>query len=265
MALVYLLALGSHFDVVINLDGFNEATLPLVNNLSNNVIPFYPRNWHWLAARTLSHDAKASIGALTRLRSVRTRYASFFNAPVIRASHLGNMVWRTLDLGLSEQIAAEQHTLTAIKETQARGFEISGPPYDASSESKLFEDLATYWKDSSMQMNLICKANGIKYWHFLQPNQYVPGSKLLSSEEQRVAYNERSVYKVAVESVYPTFRRHGKELSDSGVRFHDLTQVFSTVPETLYRDDCCHMNVTGQAILGEAIGALIVQDLEGQR
>ena len=60
-------------------------------------------------------------------------------------------------------------------------------------------------------------------------------------------------------------RKDGKALVESGVRFHDLTQAFSKLSETLYRDDCCHMNQTGQTILGDVIGALFVRDLEGWR
>lgn len=263
LALTYLLTLGAHFDIVINLDGFNEATLPLINNVSNNVAPYFPRNWHWLAARTLSHEAKASIGELTRLRSGRTRYAATFNAPIIRASYLANLIWHTLDDGLSEQIAAEQNVLTATRESRAKEFEVTGPPYDSNSVPGLFKDLAAYWKESSIQMNRICRANGIEYWHFLQPNQYLPESKNLSHEEHQIAYKENSPFKRAVESGYPLFRLSGEELAETGIRFHDMTQVFKGVGETLYQDDCCHMNVTGQAILGEAIGARMVRDLQG--
>src|SRR5581483_3419802 len=43
MALTYMLSLGGHFDVVINVDGFNEVTLPVNENLPNHVFPFFPR------------------------------------------------------------------------------------------------------------------------------------------------------------------------------------------------------------------------------
>lgn len=33
MVLTYLLSLGAHFDVIVNLDGFNEVTLPIRDNL----------------------------------------------------------------------------------------------------------------------------------------------------------------------------------------------------------------------------------------
>ena len=45
MTLNYLLSIGSEFDIVINIDGFNEAALPLSDNVPRNIFPFYPRNW----------------------------------------------------------------------------------------------------------------------------------------------------------------------------------------------------------------------------
>ena len=92
----------------------------------------------------------------------------------------------------------------------------------------------------------------------------MPGSKRLSREEKSLAHKELSPYKVGVEAGYPFLQEKGKELVLSGVRFHDLSQVFKNHHETLYSDDCCHVNDAGSAILGQAIGTLTVEDLEGQ-
>ena len=45
LVLNYMLALGQTFDLVINIDGFNEVALPPITNLPNQVNPFFPRNW----------------------------------------------------------------------------------------------------------------------------------------------------------------------------------------------------------------------------
>jgi len=47
----------------------------------------------------------------------------------------------------------------------------TGPSYHYESESDMFKDLASVWKMSSIQMHRLCAANGIRYFHFLQPNQ----------------------------------------------------------------------------------------------
>jgi hypothetical protein len=50
IALSYLLALSAHYDVVINLDGFNEVALPYGDNLPFGVFPTFPRHWSSLRA-----------------------------------------------------------------------------------------------------------------------------------------------------------------------------------------------------------------------
>ena len=46
MALSYLLILGAHFDLVIEIDGVNEVALPPAENIPKNVFPVFPRNWY---------------------------------------------------------------------------------------------------------------------------------------------------------------------------------------------------------------------------
>lgn len=44
VALTYFLTLGAHFDLIINIDGFNEVALAPAEN-AKLVFPFYPRGW----------------------------------------------------------------------------------------------------------------------------------------------------------------------------------------------------------------------------
>ena len=45
--------------------------------------------------------------------------------------------------------------------------------------------LAEFWARCSTQMHRVCQAYGIKYLHYLQPNQYV-GDKPMGEEERRL-------------------------------------------------------------------------------
>ena len=49
-------------------------------------------------------------------------------------------------------------------------------------------------------------------------------------------------------------RQRGTQLRRVGVMFNDMTNVFVDHPATIYKDDCCHLNVAGDAILARAIG-----------
>ncbi len=100
-------------------------------------------------------------------------------------------------------------------------------------------------------------AHGARYFHFLQPNQYVAGSKPLSDEERAKAHDEDSPYRPVAERGYPLLRQVGAELRAAGVWFVDLTEVFSGVGETLYIDTCCHFNAKGNALVSQAIARAV--------
>ncbi|HXU30633.1 MAG TPA: hypothetical protein VN851_08670, partial [Thermoanaerobaculia bacterium] len=61
MTLTYLLALGAHFDMVINLDGFNEVGLPPSSGIPQGYFPYFPYDWPGLIG---------AIGDPTHLRLV---------------------------------------------------------------------------------------------------------------------------------------------------------------------------------------------------
>ena len=134
----------------------------------------------------------------------------------------------------------------------------AGPPYEYASDN-LYRDLADGWARSSLQMHQVCEANGIEYFHFLQPNQYVPGSKPLHAEEKRLAWSENSLYRKAVERGYPLLIAKGRELRERGVAYTDLSPIFRDNDSFLYLDICCHLNIVGNQLLGERIGQVISQ------
>ena len=102
-------------------------------------------------------------------------------------------------------------------------------------------------------MKNLCEANGAKYFHFLQPNQYVEGSKPMSAAEKQRAVNANSPYKKAVARGYSDLARAGRELQTAGVNFTDLTMIYSGNEQLLYVDDCCHTNTEGSDIVAQRI------------
>ena len=96
--------------------------------------------------------------------------------------------------------------------------------------------------------------------HFLQPNQYLPGSKpLMTGEEKWKVFHENYVGRNAVEHGYPLLQQAGQDLTAEGIEFHDLTQLFQETSETTYRDECCHLNETGNAMLAKRIAEALIR------
>jgi len=263
MVLAYFLALGARFDLVVNLDGFNEVAMPTADNLPQGVYPFYPRNWYGLVHDTPDRDTLVEIARIEEVRERRRGWARFFSAPLLRLSVATNLVWELGDDRLERRIAALQLGLQR-RQAQCREalpYRVTGPRFEAASEDAAYHEMSRVWARSSLAMAQLCAANGIEYFQFLQPNQYVPGSKPMTRGEQRVALLDDHPYRKGVEAGYPHLRREGEKLRDRGVRFEDLTMVFATVEQPLYSDTCCHLNQEGYELLAEAMVASIQKEL----
>jgi hypothetical protein len=259
MTLTYMLSLGAHFDVVINVDGFNEVTLPVNENIPNHVFPFFPRQWHLLTMNTIDPHQAAMIGKIATLQELNTRMSAIFSAFPLRCSFTARLI-----VGLVQQLIVSRLSQWRLALQQQRSdpstlrYANRGPDYTVSSSEQTFRDLAEVWAQSSLQMARLCAANGIRYFHFLQPNQYLPNSKAMEEAERQVAYREDQPYQTGVVSGYPYLIEKGKTLSLQGVQFFDLTQIFASHPEPVYGDSCCHFNEHGLEILNTFIGRTVV-------
>jgi hypothetical protein len=108
-------------------------------------------------------------------------------------------------------------------------------------------------------MDGTCRANGITYLHFLQPNQYVPDSKPMGPAEQETALFKGPDYgfKIAAQAGYPLLMVKGRNLKQGGIHFMDLTTVFKDIDEPLYEDTCCHVNKHGNDLIARKIAEQI--------
>ena len=77
---------------------------------------------------------------------------------------------------------------------------------------KLYEDAAAVWVRSSVLLDQLSRENSMEYYHFLQPNQYVNGSKVLTAEEKRLAYSEKPAMSQSALIGYPILIKEGRKL-----------------------------------------------------
>ena len=257
LCLVYLISLGGHFDLVINLDGFNEIALPAVGNLPHETFPFYPVYWQ---ARVPGYRQERieALGRIQLIKDLRKLMAERMQSSVIRYSVTANVFWHYIDTYLDGRINARRRLLLKETKTRAlRDFEKHGPPRDYDDEEAMYRDLAEKWRFASVEMMHVANGIGAHYFHILQPNQYVPGSKTLTDAELASAYDFDSIYRRHVERGYIHLRNQARQMAEAGVEFHDMTLIFESSRETVYRDNCCHLNQHGSGVLGKKIGEVV--------
>lgn len=265
MALSWLLAAGERYDAIVLLDGFNDLVLPVTENRPADVNPFYPRGWRHRVRGISDAELEERVGELAFLRRRRAERARRFLASPWRRTVVGGLVWRSLDRRAAARVAAAETAVAEWTPSRRRPFFTRGPELSFADRDDLYRALAAFWARSSRQMRDLARGRDMAYVHFLQPNQYVPDAKPLSYEERRSAFDPDHPYRRVVEGGWRHLRRDGEDLLSAGVRFHDLTDLFAGEHDTLYIDDCCHLNPRGNELLGEAVGRALALELRRTR
>ena len=256
-ALSYLLSLGADYDVVVNLDGFNEVALPWAENLTTGVNPYYPRGWRIKTAGLSDASIVALYGEIAVLETKRREWAQRIQGfPTF--SVLRNLIWRARDASLQEQIASATQNVMKTKPKVTAGFTARGPKLDSSDWKVLDAELVEHWGRSSRLMKALCDTSDIKYVHLLQPNQYYEPGRELTPVERRTAFRKDHIYRSPVVRGYPLLREEGKRLIRDGVDFHDLTLIYRETPEPVYRDTCCHPNGYGYEIIANKVADAVL-------
>ena len=250
MALNWFTALGGDFDIVINIDGFNDVALPALENVPDTN-PFFPRQWHLRMRTVPDTEFLATVGKIRFLDSVGAKWQSFFRTGPLRYSVTANTLWRIGDQLLYN--AAVNQRAKLPKMSAANTYAAAGPPAPFANDEEMYSALGHLWEESSFQMNALARAKGIRYFHFLQPNQYIEGSKPMGDEERRVAIRADHPYAKSVRQGYPVLRELGKDLVRRGVNFVDLTNIYANTHDPLYRDNCCHVNTAGQRLVIDTV------------
>ena len=240
----YLLMLGERYDIVINVDGFNEIALPLIENraLGNHVA--YPRSYSKLVE---SASTARSSACLVRANDY-ARNTSWH--PLSEVAHLVFIKWchRAVEL---EGLGANNPIAT-----------VSG--YTKADEQAVVEEEVALWQQATQAIAKLAPVYDFAYIHVIQPNQYVAGSKSLSEEEKEkyLAYDH---YGAPIRNHYHKLDFNTWPTPEQAVLL-DLRHVFHNRAETLYRDACCHLNNKGMALLSEAIAKkaeqVFMQELE---
>lgn len=260
-ALNYYLLQGGEFDIVISLDGYNEIALPSAENYFANVALDYPQGWQ---VRTLDivdpRDADFSLKVF-EIRGARQRSALAAIYSPLRMLPSYQLWWFTREERLRDELLNIQAELQQRNDFRKKPFVHSGPHPTVKTQGEAIEESVRLWKQSTLQMAQICKANQVLFIHAIQPNQYDPGSKPLSEFEKAKCYSDEIEYGKMVKQGYPQLRNAGAALRALGVRHFDLTQIFAKTTDTLYVDPFCHVNHRGSEMLAAALGDCVIESL----
>lgn len=264
MALNYLLTLGAEFDVLINIDGYNEVALTAAENVRAKIFAAYPRSWDARLQDVVDPRVTSMSYRLLQNRAARCEWAKWITTSWFRRTKTANLIWIVREEWLKSAQNDLAMELRSHTQQSGQAFERGGPVQVFENDEKMYQHLTEIWSGSSRLMHQICHARGIRYLHFLQPNQYHSGSKPLSDEERTKYLVEDQEYGNAIAGGYPKLIAAGEKLRSEGIGFHDLTQLFAKETETIYCDCFCHYNQRGNDLLGTAVADRVIDSFRQQ-
>jgi hypothetical protein len=254
--LAYYLAHGQPFDVVINIDGFNEVVNSQIN-WNNRLEPTYPADSVWGAmgraleqGQIAQNAPDALLASWHQLAAGEARKAKqSCSLALCYAWHHGVSLYHAIRQASLQRNAAQ----AAEKQTwfpASHRYTFETPDFD------LFAYVADRWRDSSILMHRMLADTGTQYLHVLQPNQWY---REAAGPYTPIAPDH--IYGWVIQPVndaYPKFQARIAELRKAGVPFFDATKVFPDSGREIYADDCCHYTEKGNALLAEAVAQAII-------
>ncbi len=257
LALAYYLALGGRLDLLINIDGFNEAIIG--ETLANaGLHPSLPLHWSEMV-RGMGEGA--GVEQALRLASkvillVDLRRGLARLADLARFSVTAGLAWSLADDLLARRINGARRAWLAGRPRAAT------PPAQSPVPADLHTYIARLWQSSAARMAGLAAADGFSMFHFLQPNLHLPGAKQRYTRQEMALMQtaEGKSFGKLVLQAYPILReiaRQGPLPTGGHYFFSDLSYLFRDVDQTVFEDPCCHLTPGGYALMAEAVGQQI--------
>lgn len=269
LILSYFLSLGQHFDLVLNIDGFNEVALSN-RNPDFGYDTAMPSAEHLaplvgLAARDTVLELAAVELRLARER-LNARIDTMNDSWLATAYTVREILLRMSAREFHAAIANYEEAQRTAPERDKASTLFSLPPPDATLVPEdALRQVSDQWVRSSVLMHQLCEDAGVQYLHILQPNQYYLTDRVFTEVETRDFISPNQGYAPGVELGYPLLLYAESRLRQHGVAFFDATRVFDNEPETTYADDCCHYNELGQRGLAAFIAQAVAESLSAEK
>lgn len=257
MHINYYYALGAEFDIIINIDGFNEMAATFYGWRDSELHPAFPKSWNHRVSSGIKDGHLALLGDKRHLQKTHATRAKFWLLEGIRYSPSMNLLWKIMDNNFLIRQSEFDQKISAfsLQDNIPRDFEYEalGPDYDIKTNDELMDFAVELWADSSRALHALAVGKNAKYYHFIQPNQYIEGAKLLSDFEIKNTVLPSGGYGNVYKKAYPKLALKAQQLQNEGVSLVNLTSIFKNNAHDLYIDNCCHMNPKGYDLVARAV------------
>ena len=259
LTLAYFLSIGQQFDLVINIDGFNEVALSPLNDRRGWDISM-PSVMHLdplidlVNQSTLTPEKLDSLAAIGRDKRRLNALAERLNRNRLASIDFVLGRYRTF---VERNYRDELVRFAQLPSNPPQQSVIHvAPPVSDRRGASVYEDIAREWITSSLLMEQLLAARAVPYFHVLQPNQYY-STRNFSAAEATVAFNPGSPFKEGAARGYP-FLEMALQSNGGAPGVLNAVHVFDDERGAVYIDDCCHYSLLGNQRLADFIAKAIL-------
>jgi hypothetical protein len=265
LILNYFLALGQELDLVINIDGFNEVALSNLNNQAKVEIGM-PSVQHilpltGLANNNLPPEAMSSIVEINETKKqLKVGIDKLQTCQLALCHAVTSLQVKQLVNNYQQAVVKYDSQVKQSHLDTANSSIVYIPKADSVfEEAAAFDKMVSIWYKSSIGMNQILSSRKIKYFHFIQPNQYYPTKRAFTAREKEIAIDNKSPYIEGVKKGYPVLLSKVDDLQKARVNVFNGVNILDNTKETVYKDACCHYNSVGQEVLANYVSSSIIK------
>ena len=234
--LAYFVAVGQPFDIVINIDGFNEKGSLWVQS---NLDPTFPDTNAWRVLREMLDHPESAESSKARVRRLYHEAGIQLAAPGECRFGICYVAARLVESYHRIMVAHHDQGATPLSH-------FSWPPPHP---GNAYDNAVDVWVTSSLSMAQMSKGIGATYLHVLHPNQWFRKRNDFKPDSPEAAASG-----VEAKIIYPLLTKAGADRLSPRINFFDATGILDDRLD-VYGDDCCHLNQTGSQLLAEAIGS----------
>jgi hypothetical protein len=254
----YFLGLGQKFDLVVNIDGFNDVP-GAVANTYNGFHPAMPQ-----ALLLKSFDALASVPRLDR-KSLK--YFSRLARAESRQMKMNQGFWKHLlpnairnrqqaIIDRMRRQPPEEMEVDSLLEVQRVG-EKDYLRESPDGKQEIRDQVLNLWKNYTRLMIGACNFAGVPYIHVIQPNQNYCKKDMTGADAVTMTRGHSRLFKAVVQDCWPEMIEFMTALGESGPLYCHMTDVMDDLSEDVLADSDCHFNARGHRAMSERLCAYL--------
>ena len=262
MELAYLIAVGQHIDLVINLDGAMEFASGL-NNFENGIDPIFPPAAILLAiGNELAPIDDSSLDyyefaySVTHARAESKRYTLLLDNSRSGIAYVKNRILKAIyDRSLQSALSAYDQVIARAKGTQDVRSRLGLDMPIKTSKDKVIEEIFEMWIRCSDLMKAMANSTGATYLNIVHPNPYY--SKKILTESERTILNlpESDHFRQASSEGYALIESRAGMLESRGIV--SGIALFDGTRDTVYADSSGHFGKLGQTMFANFVAGQV--------